>query len=90
MKQLLHLALLALLAGCHAEQGTVPAVVAKAEAQARRDSAKAARLDSAAQHYYALGQAAQDSATFYYEQSHALTPTIAADTAELREFFAEY
>ena len=90
MKQLLHLALLALLAGCHAEQGTVPAAVAAAEAKAQRDAAHAARLDSAAQQFYSLGRAAEDSATFYYDQSHALTPTMPADTAELRKFFAEY
>jgi uncharacterized membrane protein len=89
MKQLLHLALLALLASCHPQQPTVPASAA-AEAKALRDAATAARLDSTAKSYYALGQAAADSANFYQAQSHALTPTVVIDTAELHRFFANY
>lgn len=89
MKHLLLLCLLAALAACHPNEATVPASVRAAEADARRDSAEAARLDTVARHYYALGKAAQDSATFYHLQAHEITPT-AADSASLQRFFADY
>lgn len=89
MKKLLYCGLAALLAGCHPKP-TVN-VIAAAEAQAQRDSTHAARLDSTADHYYALAQEAQDSATFYHLQStHVQAIPAAVDTAALRCFFADY
>jgi hypothetical protein len=65
--------------------------VRRAEAQARRDSAKAARLDSTANRYYTLGQQAADSATFYHLQStYVKAQALAADSATLQRFFAGY
>lgn len=91
MKRFLALALLAALAACQSDPPTVSAVVAAAEAQARLDSAEAARLDTTARHYYALGKAAQDSATYYHLQStHVKTPIAPADSAALARFFADF
>jgi hypothetical protein len=91
VKKLFALALLAALTACHSDQPTVSAVVAAAEAQARLDSAEATRLDTTARHYYALGKAAQDSATFYHLQStHVKTPIAPADSAALARFFANF
>jgi hypothetical protein len=91
MKRLLALALLTALASCQHHDTTVSAAVAAAEAQARLDSSEAARLDTAARHYYALGKAAQDSATFYHLQStHVQTPIAPADSAALARFFADF
>ncbi len=91
MKQLFAFALLAALTACHSDQPTVSAAVAAAEAQAGRDSTEAARLDTTARHYYALGKAAQDSATFYHLQStHAQATITPADSAALARFFANY
>jgi hypothetical protein len=78
--------LLVALAGCRAKQ---PPVERTAEAAARRDSARAVHLDSAAHYLYAAAQAAEDSATFYHNQSHAQTSN-PSDTAALRRFFADY
>jgi hypothetical protein len=88
-----HLYLLALLAlaSCQPHDNSVSAAVAAAEAQAARDSTEAARLDTTARHYYALGKAAQDSATFYHLQStHVQAQITAADSAALQRFFANY
>jgi hypothetical protein len=83
--------LLAALASCQHPDTTVSAAVAAAEARARLDSTEAARLDTTARHYYALGKAAQDSATFYHLQStHVQTPIAPADSAALARFFAEF
>ena len=90
MKKLFPLLLLAL-AACHPQEPIVPAAVRRAEAQARRDSAKAARLDSTAKRYYTLGQQAADSATFYHLQStYVKAQVLAADSATLQRFFAGY
>ena len=90
MNKLLALVLLALLASCHPQPD--PVVVARdaALAQASRDSARAVQLHATAQRLYAQGRAAEDSATLYYTQSHALTPAIPVDTTALRQFFADY
>lgn len=78
--------LLVALAGCRAKQ---PPVERAAEVAARRDSLHAVRLDTTAEQLYAAAQAAEDSATFYHNQSHAQTSN-PSDTAALRRFFAEY
>ncbi len=86
-KYLLLLALLGL-AACHAPEPTVPAIVRAAVAQAQRDSAKAARLDSTARYYRDLGQTYQDSATLYHLQSTHVQATSSPDSAALARFFA--
>jgi hypothetical protein len=89
MKKLLFGCLAALLAGCH--QPAPVDVIAAAEAQADHHEAQAIRLDSTAARYYALGRAAEDSATFYHLQSaHVQATPTAVDTAALRRFFADY
>ncbi|TVT43130.1 hypothetical protein FNT36_03285 [Hymenobacter setariae] len=89
-KYLLLLSLLAL-GACHPKESTVPAIVRAAVAQARRDSTKAARLDSTARYYRDLGQTYEDSATLYHLQStHVKAQATAADSAALQRFFAGY
>jgi hypothetical protein len=90
MKRLLLLLLLTTLTSCHPDQPTVSAAVAAAEAQARRDSTEAARLDTTARHYYALGKAAQDSATYYHSLQNVQAKTTPADSAALARFFADF
>jgi len=91
VKKLFILALLAALAACHSDPPPVSAIVQAYQAEARLDSAEAARLDTTARHYYALGKAAQDSATYYHLQStHVQAQITPADSAALARFFANY
>ncbi len=89
MKHLLALLLLAAFSACQSEPPTVPTIGRAVEAQARRDSTKAAHSDSLARVYRDLGQAYADSANFYHAQStHAQAVT--TDSAALARFFAGY
>jgi hypothetical protein len=87
MKRLLLLLLLAALASCQTDQ---PTAGAAAEAQAQHASAEAARLDTTARHYYALGKAAQDSATYYHSLQNVQAQPTPADSAALARFFADF
>jgi hypothetical protein len=90
MNKLLPLLLLAALTACHSQPSPEQAAIDARVAATSSDSAKAARLDSSRATYYAAGQAAEDSATFYHLQSTHVQATSPGDTAALRRFFANY
>jgi hypothetical protein len=89
VKHLALFALLAALTACQSDPPTVPAVVRAYEAKATADSLRAIRKDSAARHLYRLAQIESDSATYYYRQSHALSPS-PTDSATLLRTITDY
>ncbi len=86
---LLLFGLLAGLAACQSDQPSVSAIALAAQAQARRDSARAEQLLATAAEFRRLGQACEDSATIYHLQSRDVQ-IATTDTAALRSFFANY